>query len=52
MLTAERTGVRKFALPEGVDAAQVEAKDAEGMLEGRVPAPRAATPRMIEVKAA
>ena len=43
---------RSFALPEGVDAAQVEAKYANGMLEVRVPAPRAATPRTIEVKAA
>ena len=43
---------RSFELPEGVDSAQVEAKHANGMLEVRVPAPRAATPRMIEVKAA
>jgi len=43
---------RRFALPEGVDAAQVEAKGANGMLEVRVPAPRATTRRMIEVKAA
>ena len=43
---------RGFELPEGVDAALVEAKHANGMLEVRVPAPRAATPRMIEVKAA
>jgi len=43
---------RSFALPEGVDAAQVEAKFANGMLEVRVPAPRTATPRTIEVKAA
>ena len=43
---------RDFALPEGVDAAHVEAKYANGMLEVKVPAPRAATPRMIEVKAA
>ena len=43
---------RSFVLPEGVDAAQVEAKDANGMLEVRVPAPRVATPRTIEVKAA
>ena len=43
---------RRFALPEGVDAAHVEAKSANGMLEVRVPAPRAATPRKIEVKAA
>jgi HSP20 family protein len=43
---------RDFAAPEGVDAAHVEAKYANGMLEVRVPAPRAATPRMIEVKAA
>src|ERR1700682_1000003 len=43
---------RSVTLPEGVDAARVEAKYATGMLEVRVPAPRAATPRMIEVKAA
>ena len=43
---------RNFALPEGVDSAQVEAKYANGMLEIRVPTPRAATPRAIEVKAA
>ena len=43
---------RSVTLPEGVDAAQVEARYANGMLEVRVPAPRAATPRMIEVKAA
>jgi HSP20 family molecular chaperone IbpA len=30
----------------------VEAKYVNGMLEVRVPAPRATTPRMIEVKAA
>jgi HSP20 family protein len=41
-----------FELPEGIDAAQVEAKHANGMLEVSVPAPRAATPRMIEIKAA
>jgi len=43
---------RSFALPEGVDDAHVEAKSVNGMLEVRVPAPRAATPRTIEVKAA
>jgi len=43
---------RSFALPEGVDAAQVEAKYLNGMLEVKVPAPRAATPRTIEIKAA
>jgi HSP20 family protein len=43
---------RTFELPEGVDSAHVEAKHANGQLEVRVPAPRAATPRMIEVKAA
>jgi HSP20 family protein len=43
---------RSFALPEGVDGAQVEAKYANGMLEVRIPAPRAAMPRMIEIKAA
>jgi len=43
---------RTFALPEGVDAAQVEAKYARGMLEVRVPAPQAATARTIEVKTA
>ena len=43
---------RSFALPEGVDAAKVEAKYANGMLEVRVPAPGVATPTTIEVKAA
>jgi HSP20 family protein len=43
---------RSFELPEGVDAAQVEAKHANGMLEVRVPSPKAATPRVIEVTAA
>ena len=43
---------RDFALPEGVDAAHVEATSANGMLEVRVPAPQAVTPRTIEVKAA
>jgi HSP20 family protein len=43
---------RSFALPNGVDGAQVDAKYANGMLEVRVPAPQAAMPRMIEVKAA
>ncbi|PYN91447.1 MAG: hypothetical protein DMD91_34195 [Candidatus Rokuibacteriota bacterium] len=43
---------RSIALPEGVDAAEVAAKSANGILEVRVPAPRAATPRTIEVKAA
>ncbi len=43
---------RDFALPEGVNAAHVEAKYARGMLEVRVPAPQAATPRTIEIKAA
>ena len=43
---------RSFALPEGVNAALVEAKCARGVLELRVPVPQAATPRTIEVKAA
>jgi HSP20 family protein len=43
---------RSFALPEGVDAAHVEAKYTNGMLMVRVPSPRAATPKTIEVKAA
>ncbi len=43
---------RSFGLPEGVDAAEVAAKYANGILEVRVPAPRAVTPMMIEVKAA
>jgi HSP20 family protein len=43
---------RSFGLPEGVAAADVEAKHVNGMLEVRVPAPRAVTPMMIEVKAA
>jgi HSP20 family protein len=43
---------RDFSLPEGVDAAQVQAKSANGVLEVRIPAPLAVTPTMIEVKAA
>jgi HSP20 family protein len=43
---------RSVTLPEGVDVSRVEATYVNGMLEVRVPAPRAATPRMIEVKAA
>ena len=43
---------RDFALPEGVDAAKVEAKYAHGMLEVSVPKPHAAKPRTIEIKAA
>jgi HSP20 family protein len=43
---------RSVTLPEGVDAAHAEAKYANGMLEVRVAAPRPATPRVIEVKAA
>jgi HSP20 family protein len=43
---------RSFELPEGVDAAQVGARHANGILEVRVAAPVAATPRMIEVNAA
>ena len=43
---------RSFALPHGVDAANVEAKYANGMLEVRVPAPRAVTSKTIEIKAA
>ena len=43
---------RSFRLPEGVDAAEVAAKYTSGVLEVRVPAPRVATPMMIEVKAA
>src|SRR3989304_4098886 len=43
---------RDFTLPEGVNDAQGEAKYARGMLEVRAPAPQAATPRTIEVKAA
>jgi len=43
---------RSFALPEGVNAALVEAKCARGVLELKVPVPQAATARTIEVKAA
>jgi HSP20 family protein len=42
---------RTFELPEGVDAADVKATHANGMLEVKVPAPRVAKPRMIEVTA-
>jgi HSP20 family protein len=43
---------RSVHLPEGIDVAQVEAKCVNGVLEVRVPAPRAAMPRTIEVRAA
>ena len=43
---------RDFNLPEGVDASKVDAKYAQGVLEVRVPRPKAVTPRMIQVKAA
>ena len=43
---------RSFRLPEGVDAAQVEANSVNGMLQVSVAMPGAVTPRMIEVKAA
>jgi HSP20 family protein len=43
---------RDFVLPDGVDAAEVKAKYTNGMLEVKVPSPRVATARMIEVKAA
>src|SRR5207302_6740035 len=43
---------RSFALPDGVDATQVEAKYANGILEARIPPPPPATARTIEVKAA
>lgn len=42
---------RSFELPEGVDAASVKAKHANGMLEVSVPAPQVAKPKMIEVTA-
>jgi HSP20 family molecular chaperone IbpA len=40
---------RSFELPEGVDAAEVKAKHANGMIEVSVPSPQPAKPRMIEV---
>jgi HSP20 family protein len=43
---------RDFNFPEGVDAAKVDAKYAQGMLEVRVPRPKAATARTISIKAA
>jgi len=43
---------RSFRFPEGVDAAHVEARSVNGMLEVKVPMSGAATPRTIEVKAA
>ena len=43
---------RSFTLPEGATADGVEAKYANGILEVKVPAPRAATSRTIEIKAA
>ena len=43
---------RDFILPDGVDSAQVDATSSNGVLRVKVPAPRAATPRTIEVTAA
>jgi HSP20 family protein len=41
---------RSFALPEGVDAAQVHAKYVNGMLEIRMPAPQLAGAKKIEIQ--
>jgi HSP20 family protein len=41
---------RSFALPEGFDAAQVNARHANGMLEISMPAPQLAPPKKIEIQ--
>jgi HSP20 family protein len=41
---------RSFAIPEGVDAGQVNARYANGMLEISMPAPRLAAPKKIEIQ--
>jgi HSP20 family protein len=41
---------RSFPIPEGVDAGQVSAKYANGMLEIRMPAPQLAEPKRIEIQ--
>jgi HSP20 family protein len=41
---------RSFSIPDGVDAGQVDAKYANGMLEIRMPAPQLAAPKKIEIQ--
>jgi HSP20 family protein len=41
---------RSFAIPDGVDAGQVDAKYVNGMLEIRIPAPQLAAPKKIEIQ--
>ena len=41
---------RSFAIPDGVDAGQVNAKYANGMLEISMPAPQLAVPKKIEIQ--
>ena len=41
---------RSFAIPDGVDAGQVNATYANGMLEIRMPAPQLAAPKKIEIQ--
>jgi HSP20 family protein len=41
---------RSFPIPEGVDAGQVSAKYANGMLEISMPAPQLAAPKKIEIE--
>src|SRR4029453_4069023 len=50
--TTDEAAPAALAPPGGVDGGRGEAKSANGVLEVRVPAPRAATPRIIEVTAA
>ena len=41
---------RSFTIPDGVDAGQVNAKWANGMLEISMPAPQLAAPKRIEIQ--
>ena len=41
---------RSFPIPDGVDAGQVNATYANGMLEIRMPAPQLAAPKKIEIQ--
>jgi HSP20 family protein len=53
VLRRERKGghfLRRFALPDGIDADQIEARIADGVLEISIPKARKAKPRRIEIR--